>query len=161
MRITFRAAGRTTRFDQVLTAGAGRLRIAHRLPAAQAHKGTGIFTIAYPGNARTRPQTVRLRAASGRSRLTMTRPRIAGGRLTASGTVDRRARGVVRVQLGYADGGTDALLTARAKVANGRWRVDGPVPAAAQTGGYVTALFTGYEPRDLRGELRALQARVG
>lgn len=161
VRIAFDAAGRTTRFTQTLAAGAGRLRIAHTLPRVQARKGTGIFTIEYPGNARTRPQTVRLRAASGRSALTMVRPRIAVGRLTAQGTISSRARGVVPVQLSFTTGNADGLMTARARISGGRWKVDVPLPSGARDGGYVTALFTGYAPRNLRGELRALQAAVG
>lgn len=49
----------------------------------------------------TRPQTVRLRAASQQAKLNSERPTIANGRLQAAGTVDRLVRGVVRVQIEY------------------------------------------------------------
>ncbi|MCA1681228.1 MAG: hypothetical protein LC777_20940, partial [Actinobacteria bacterium] len=131
---------------------------------AQARSGTGIVTLRYPGNERTRPQEVRLRAAARAARLVAQRPQIAGGRLLARGTVTSGARGVVRVQLDWSRGGLAQRHDVSARIRNGRWQLDAALPAdvrsdiAARDGtlhSYV--LFTGYEPRRIRGEMRSLE----
>jgi hypothetical protein len=164
--VTFRAAGRTLRFSAPVDAAHRRIRFARRVSAAQARLGTGILTLAYPGDADTRPQIVRLRAASRRAALAVTRPRIAGDRLKAAGTIARAARGVVRVQLEYqpGSGGATRVPTFRARIHDGRWSLDAPLPAAmraeiARRRGTVHSytLFTGYLPRHIRGELRSYQ----
>lgn len=79
-------------------------RVVRSVSAAQARLGTGILTINYPGDADTRQQSVRLRAANTPAALTSSRPIITPtGFLQASGTVSSAARGVVRVQLQYID----------------------------------------------------------
>ena len=162
--ITFRAAGRTTRLRHTIRAGSDRLRIVRTIPRAQARKKTGILTLRYPGNDRTRPQEVRLRAAARAAGLTAQRPRLSAGRLVAGGSVSSRARGVVRVQLDWSRGGRARSHEASARIDNGRWRLSSVLPAhvrediAARDGtlhSYV--LFTGYAPRQMRGEMRSFE----
>lgn len=159
------AAGRRTRFSARIDSARGRIRFSKRIPASQADLGTGIVTIRYAGDADTRPQVVRLRAASQRAALKLSRPRIVGGRLQASGTVTRRARGVVRVQLEYDSAGRTTTLQRNARISRtGRWRLNAQLSGAvrdaiAKRQGTVHSytLFTGYFPRRVRGEMRSFQ----
>lgn len=162
--VTFQAGGTRTRFSQAIRTGSDRLRILRSISGAQARSGTGIVTLGYPGNERTRPQEVRLRAAARAAQLVAQRPRIGGGRLRARGTVTSRARGVVRVQLDWSRGGRGQRHDVNARIRDGRWQLDSPLPAdvrsdiAARDGtlhSYV--LFTGYEPRRIRGEMRSFE----
>jgi hypothetical protein len=162
--VTFRAAGRTLTFSVPVDRTRGRVRFTRRLPAAMARLGTGILTLSYPGDADTRSQTVRLRAASGATRLRLPRPRIVGNRVLASGTISPRARGVVRVQIEYVVDGRTVTVRFRAPVRGGRWRLDATLPVPLRTGfaarsGTVHSytLFTGYLPRRLRGEMRSYE----
>ncbi len=164
VRVELHAAGRRTRFSARIDSARGRIRFSKRIPASQADLGTGIVTITYGGDADTRPQVVRLRAASQRAALRLSRPRIVGGRLRASGTVTRRARGVVRVQLEYDSAGRTTTLQRNARISNGRWRLNAQLSSAvrdaiAKRQGTVHSytLFTGYFPRRVRGEMRSFQ----
>jgi len=163
--VELRAAGRRTRFTAPINSRDARIRFRQRIPRAQADLGTGILTIAYGGDADTRPQTVRLRAASRRADLRLGRPTLsADGRLRASGTVSRLARGVVRVQIEYVVDGSTTTLQFLARIRNGRWSLDERLPqpvrnAIARRTGTVHSytLFTGYYPRRVRGEMRSFQ----
>jgi len=164
MASTQPAAGRRYRFTVAVNSRDGRIRFRHRIPKAQADLGTGIVTITYRGDADTRPQTVRLRAASQRAELDLGRPTISGGRVRASGTVSSRARGVVRVQLEYVVGDRTTTLQFKPPIANGRWSLDQALSqtvrdAIAQRTGTVhsSTLFTGYMPRRVRGEMPSFQ----
>ena len=164
-RVELHAAGRRYRFTAPIDAVNGRIRFRHRIPTAQARLGTGIVTIAYAGDADTRPQTVRLRAAIRPAALRLSRPRIADGRVRASGSVSSRARGVVRLQLEYDRGGQTQIVRLRARIGtNGRWSLNEQLSAADLTGiaerqGTVHSytLFTGYLPARMRGEMRSFQ----
>ncbi len=163
-RVELHAAGRRLRFTTPIDAVNGRIRFRRRIPQAQADLGTGILTIAYGGDADTRPQTVRLRAASQRADLRLSRPTIADGRLRASGTISRRARGIVRVQLEYVSGGATETLELHAPIRDGRWSLDlrlaqVVLDAIAQRSGTVHSytLFTGYMRGRVRGEMRSFQ----
>jgi hypothetical protein len=138
------------------------LRPAH--PAPPGALGTGILTIRYPGDADTRSQVVRLRAAGGRAALRTVRPRIASGRLRASGRISRAARGVVRLQIEYVVGDRTVTVPFRARVRRGRWSINAPLPTPLRSGLGVRSgtvhsyiLFTGYLPRRMRGEMRSFQ----
>lgn len=166
-RITLHAAGTRTVFDAPIDSAKGYIRVTRKITAAQARMGSGILTIHYGGDADTRAQTVRLRAANGQARLRMTRPTItADGRLRAGGTVSSRARGVVRVQLEYvnrSDGAT-VMLERTAQIVDGRWSMNSPLSPAIrsqidQRCGTLHSytLFTGYLPARMRGEMRAFQ----
>ncbi|MGI8559249.1 MAG: fibronectin type III domain-containing protein [Solirubrobacteraceae bacterium] len=158
------AAHRRFRWTAAINSNDGRIRNRQSIPAAQARFGTGILTIRYAGNAVTRPQTVRLRAANGQSRLDASRPTLVGAHLHDQGTVVTSARGIVRVQLEYFSGGQTTTLERHARITGGRWTLDVDLTAAqqaaiAQRRGTVQSyiLFTGYLPRRLRGEMVSYQ----
>jgi hypothetical protein len=157
-------ARQRTRWSSPVDSESGRVRVRQAIPASQASLGTGILTMTYPGDADTRPQTVRLRAANGRAFLDATRPVIENGRLKASGTISTRARGVVRVQLEYFSGGKTTTLRHYAPISGGRWSLDGALTAEqqdaiARRAGTVHSyiLFTGYFPRRIRGEMQSYE----
>ena len=161
------AAGRRTTFDAPVDGANGRIRVTRAITPAQARLGTGILTIVYPGDADTRSQVVRLRAANRPAALRVTRPVItAAGFLRGEGTVSRLARGVVRTQLQFVDGVTGETVTfeRRAQIQNGRWSLNAQIPAdilarlLARCGTvHSYTLFTGYMPRRMRGEMRSFQ----
>ncbi|CAA9479757.1 MAG: FIG005080: Possible exported protein [uncultured Solirubrobacteraceae bacterium] len=163
-RVELQAAGRRYRFAKPVDARGGRIRFRQRIPAEQARLGTGILTISYPGDADTRPQSVRLRAAARHADLRPARPTIADGRLRAAGTISSRARGAVRVQIEYATGSEAATLQLSAAISNGRWSLNHALPQtvrddiARRTGTvHAYTLFTGYLPARMRGEMRSFQ----
>ncbi len=164
VRVELHGAGRKFRFTQTIDSADGRIRFRKRIPKAQAALGHGIVTITYAGDADTRPQTVRLRAASQPARLQLQRPRIVDGRLRASGTVSHSARGVVRVQLQYDHLGVTRTLAYRVPITAGKWALNQALSAAdraaiaARTGTvHSYTLFTGYLPRHVRGEMSSHQ----
>ncbi len=158
------AAGRRHRWSAPINSVEGRIRDSEKIPAAQAAMGTGILTIAYPGDPDTRPQSVRLRAAHVPAALDARRPTLTAGRLQAGGTISEAARGVVRVQLQYFSGATTTTLEKHATISNGSWSLDAPLTAQeqaaiAQRRGTVHSyiLFTGYLPARMRGEMQSYQ----
>ncbi len=163
--VTFQGAGRRERFRVPISSSSRWVRVDRRLPRSQARLGTGILTLDYAGDKDTQPQKVRLRAAARAARLEVSRPRIANGRLLAAGTISKRARGVVRMQLLYEPAGQDTrTMTFKARIDRGRYRFDEPLSARELIGiagrrgvmhSYV--LFTGYRANDLRGEMRSYQ----
>jgi len=162
--IDYHAAGQHTRFAAAIDSAAGRIRFSRSVTSAQARLGTGILTIEYPGDGDTRAQTVRLRAATNKARLALSRPQIVNGRVQASGTISSAARGSVRLQLSYQFGCDNRVLELRGTIANGRWSIDEPLSTQtlAEMGSRVGAvhsytLFTGYLPARMRGEMRAYQ----
>ena len=164
VHVELQSAGRRYRFTAPVDAHRGRIRFRRRIPRAQADLGTGILTIVYRGDADTRPQTVRLRAASQRAALRPRRPTIEDGRLRAAGTVSRRARGAVRVQLEYVVAGRTTTLQFPAPISNGRWSLNQRLSQsvrdaiATRTGtAHSYTLFTGYARARIRGEMRSFQ----
>jgi hypothetical protein len=161
VRVTYRSAGATTSFDAAIANGTIRFRkaLAPRLRS----KPTGIFALHFGGTATVAPDSVALRAARGRAGLVRTSSRIdASGKLRVAGAISPRARGVVRVRVGYADGGDIAYLNYRAKIVRGRWSLVQQLPAAAaQAGGQLSLRFTGYEPLRIRGEQIAKDVAPG
>lgn len=164
VEVDFHAAGRHTRFAAPVDEEEGYVRFRRAISREQAEIGTGIIALSYPGNNRTRPQEVRLRAASGGARLKLDRPTLRGGRLRAQGTIASRARGVVRVQLSWATAGEARSIELHARIRDGRWALDERLPAdvreaIADRDGTVHSytLFTGYLPERLRGEMQALE----
>jgi hypothetical protein len=166
-QITLQAAGTTTSFSTPIDSELGRIRTTHAIKASQAALGTGIVTIRYPGDSDTRPQTVRLRAASNAARLTASRPFLTDtGFLRAGGTTTARARGAVRVQLEYVNStdGETVTLERSATIQSGRWSLNSELSPSIRTQiaqrcgtlhSYI--LFTGYGPRNIRGEMRSYQ----
>lgn len=165
VQVSFQAAGRTSRFNATIDSAERRVLLRRSITQRQARLGTGIVTLAYPGDSDTQPQEVRLRAASQRANLDAGRPTISDGRLQASGEITRRARGVVRLQLLYEPTGAPTQTHEfSARIRNGRYSFDEPLPAdvlagIAQRRGTVHSytLFTGYFPRRIRGEMESFQ----
>lgn len=158
--LELRAAGQTYKWAAPINSADARIRDRQTIPAKMAAKGTGILTIRYAGDADTRPQVVRLRAANNQAGLDASRPTITAGVLRAAGTISRSARGVVRVQLEYYYNGVTTTLQKNAVIANGQWKLETPLSAAEQTAinnrrGVVHSyiLFTGYERARMRGEM--------
>ncbi len=163
-QVELHAGGRRTTFQASIDSRRGRLKLRRSIPAGQARRATGILTITYPGNSRTRPQEVRLRAARRSARLTAARPKLRGDRLQSRGRVTRVARGVVRLQLVYDVGGRHVTRRFRAKIRNGRWSLDAALSKAvrdeiARRDGTVHSytLFTGYGPRMIGGAMKSYQ----
>jgi hypothetical protein len=166
--VDFHAAGRHTRFEAPVDEENGRLRFKKGIPRAQADLGTGIVTLRYPGDEDTRPQEVRLRAASQKAKLELERPRIEDGRVKAQGTISKRARGVVRLQLQYVVGGQTETVELRGRIDEGRWKIDEALSQEVREGiarrsGPVHSytLFTGYFPRRIRGEMQSYEVAFG
>ena len=165
--ISLQAAGRFTRFTAPIDSARGQIRSVHRILGSQARLGTGILTITYNGDADTRPQILRVRAANNRANLRLARPTIgADGVLRAAGTVTTAARGIVRVQLQYVRGsdGQTVTLQFNAPINNGSWSVSTQLSPAVRAQlaarcGTVHSYtdFTGYLPRGIRGESRSFQ----
>lgn len=165
VRIELLAGGHRTSFRARIDSAKGRIAVLHRIPRSQARLGTGIVTITYDGDDDTRGQSVRLRAARHAARLKMKRPALSGaGKITAAGTISRRARGVVRVQLQFVHDGVTRTLHLRAKISHGAWKLHEQLPAgvreqiAQRTGTlHSYTLFTGYKRAGIRGEMRSFE----
>ncbi len=162
--VAYQSSGRTTRFSVPISSGKAaargphariaerRITIRRTLPGTQP-KNTGIVELRYAGNDRVQPDEVRLRAAAVKALLVRKAASLADGRLKVNGTISAKARGVVRVRLGYAlaDGST-GFTTFNATIGKGVWKVDRTLTGDAAKGGYLSIQFTGYEAAGMRGE---------
>lgn len=168
MDVEYHAAGTRTRFKAPVDSSNRRVRFARDVPDAQARLGTGILTMKYAGNSDTRLQEVRLRAARNKAKLDLKRPTISlvGNelRVKASGTVNSKARGVVRLQLEYQFLCDTRVLELKGEINNGRWSIDEKLPdkqaieMILRSGSvHSYTLFTGYLPQRIRGEMRSFQ----
>jgi YVTN family beta-propeller protein len=113
-----------------------------RVPARRG----ALLALAYKGDARVLPDTVRLRVGGAAAKLRRTRAVVdSKGRLTLRGTIARRARGFVSVRLAYDGGGTEPrTLRFRAPIRSGRWAVSRLLPTkAARGGGTLTLTYAG------------------
>ncbi len=119
----------------------------------------------YQGDADTRPEFVRLRAASQRAELDVDEISLIGDRLAAQGSVTARAEGVVRLRYSYVDpDGSPNVHLAQAEIdEDGDWQLKNEkVPAQlAKCGGYLSIQFTGYFERRIRGEQLAYELNAG
>jgi hypothetical protein len=150
VRVTYKAGGRTLRFDQTIRKGT--IRIARALSRAMRRAASGVLTLTYAGDARVRSDAVTLRAAARRSGLKRRSSTISGGRLRVAGTISKSARGTVRVRIEYVENGALQRRTYSAKVRKGRWTLDVALPPAARAGGHLSILFSGDVKRRLWGE---------
>ncbi|HEV2819641.1 MAG TPA: N-acetylmuramoyl-L-alanine amidase [Solirubrobacteraceae bacterium] len=163
-QVELHAAQRRHTFQAPVNSQGRRINFREAIPAAQARLGTGILTIRYPGDPDTRPQELRLRAANRPSQLALERPRLESGVLSAQGTVNPRATGVVRVSISYVHRGQTHVVERKAPVSGGRWSLVAPLPPEdtlriAQRSGTVHSItaYTGDLDARLRGEARAYQ----
>jgi hypothetical protein len=166
VNVALSAAGERTTFSVPIDEAKDHVRFTRPIPAKQARLGTGILTLTYPGDADTRPQEVRLRAASGQANLEMQRPRIDGDRIKAQGRVTDKARGVVRVQLQWLDQACNAQTIERlARIQDdGSWKLDEPLTPEQKQGIetrrgslHSYTLFTGYFAERIRGEMESYE----
>jgi hypothetical protein len=164
VEVEFFAAQQRFRFEEDVDAENRRIRFERRIPRDQADLGTGIMTITYPGDENTRPQEVRLRAASQPANLELDRPVIQDGRIKARGTINDDARGVVRLQLQYVVDGETKTLRLRGEIDDGEWSIDEELSREVQqeiarrTGSvHSYTLFTGYFERRIRGEMQSFR----
>jgi hypothetical protein len=159
--------GRITQFTLPVDSARGRIRGTRGIDAAQARASTAILTLSYPGDADTRAQTLRLRAALHAAKLSSRRPTIdTFGLLTAAGAITKTAQGIVHVQLEWVNrvDGSIGVLDRLAPIKNGRWGVKYTLPPGllAQVDSRCSTLqsyvlFTGYQKLLMRGEMRAFQ----
>ena len=166
-RVELLGGGRITEFNVSIDSTRGRIRATRGIDELQARASTAILTLRYPGDADTRAQTLRLRAAQRAARLSSKRPTInPTGQLDVAGAITRAARGVVRLSLEWVDRTTGSLVVVerRATINNGRWGIRDQLPDAVLsqianrcTSVHSYVLFTGYQPRLMRGEMRAFQ----
>ena len=168
VKVTFHADNRRDTFTEQVTEAntvLDEIRILEAITRGQAQLGTGIVNLEYLGDADTRPEFVRLRAASQRAELDVDEISLIGDRLSAQGSVTDRAQGVVRFRYSYVDpDGSPQVHIARAKIqGNGDWKLNNDqVPAQlAQCGGYLSIQFTGYFPQRIRGEQLAYELNAG
>ena len=164
----FQADGRNDTFTAEVTEADtewDEVRILEDITEGQADLGTGIVNLTYLGNDSTRPELVRLRAASQPAELDVEEISLLGDRLSATGSVTDRAEGVVRLRFSYVDpDGSPNVHEARAEIQDdGGWALDDDqVPAQlAQCGGYLSIQFTGYFERRIRGEQLAYELNAG
>ena len=129
-RVDMLAGGRRTSFDAKIDSGRGMLRVNRAVTRRQARGQSAIVTISYPGNARTLPKQVRLRAAARAAKLTASRPALRAGRLLTRGTVAKAARGVVRLELAYNVDGRNVVRKLSATIRNGRWSLSSALSPA-------------------------------
>ena len=168
VRVTFEAANRRDTFDASVTEAnteLDRISMLEPITRGQAELGTGIVNLDYLGDEDTRPEFVRLRAASQRAQLDVEQISLIGDGLSANGSVTDRAQGVVRLLYSYVDpDGSPQVHEARATIQDdGGWALEGDqVPAQlAQCGGYLSIQFTGYFERRIRGEQLAYELNAG
>ncbi|MDX6691663.1 MAG: hypothetical protein QOG15_3120 [Solirubrobacteraceae bacterium] len=148
-RITLSAGGHTARFSKRVSGG--RLRVSQRISRGMARKGTGTVTVSYGGDAATHSQKVRLRVGSRKSKLRpLAGPRIGANQLAAAGSINKRARGAVRIELNFDVAGKNVTRAFSAKIRGGRWSLATQLPAdvlaqlGQRTGGVTaSAIFTG------------------
>jgi hypothetical protein len=166
--VLFEADRRKDAFDAEVSEADTELdevRFLESITEGQAELGTGIVNLSYLGNDGTRPEFVRLRAASQRAELDVEEISLLGDRLSATGSVTDRAEGVVRLLFSYvAPDGSPQVHEARATIqGNGDWRLNNDrVPAQlAQCGGYLSIQFTGFFERRIRGEQLAYELDAG
>lgn len=154
-----------------------QIRFRKTLTRGQAALGQGIVTLSYPGDADTRPDEVRLRAASNPAKLKVHYMNNSNSHLVVDGSLTSKARGVVRFRYSYLDKqGQPQVHLAQTKVkSDGTWKLeyreentygkpskvfgaDAKLPSeAAECGGYLSILFTGYYEKGIRGEMLAYE----
>ena len=122
------------------------VKVLRRLVGTQRGERTGILTVTYRGNGVVQSDTLRSRAANGRSSLRRTALSFTGAHLVTQGTLKRGIGGVVRLRVTYTQpDGTLVAWIQNLRVANSRWSTDQQLApeAAADPNAYLTVQFTG------------------
>jgi hypothetical protein len=168
VNVEFHADNRRDTFKAEVTdanTALGEIRILEPITRGQAALGTGIVNLTYLGDAGTRPEFVRLRAASRRAGLDVEEISLIGDRLSAQGSVTSLAEGIVRLRYSYVDpDGSPQVHEARAEIQDdGNWKLEGDqVPAQLERcGGNLSIQFTGFFERRIRGEQLAYELNAG
>jgi hypothetical protein len=168
VNVEFHADNRRDTFKAEVTdanTALGEIRILEPITRGQAELGTGIVNLTYLGDADTRPEFVRLRAASRRAGLDVEEISLIGDRLSAQGSVTSLAEGIVRLRYSYVDpDGSPQVHEARAEIQDdGDWKLEGDqVPAQLERcGGNLSIQFTGFFERRIRGEQLAYELNAG
>lgn len=156
LELEYESNGRTSTFTVPIEDR--QVKVLEDLPSSQATLDTGIVEVTYAGNDVVAPDEVRVRAASGKSKLTRGTVKIEGGELVVDGTITSKAKGVVRVRMQYDEpDGSTGFLFWNATIAKGEWGIEETLPAQAAAGGHLSIQFTGYLPEKLRGEQTSKQ----
>jgi hypothetical protein len=150
LRVAFTSAGRTTRFAYPLARRAGSIAINRRLPRRQRRRRVGRLTLSYAGNGTVLADAVRVLAAPRAAGLRIASVAVSGGRLAIAGTINRRARGRVRIAIG------GQVLRARIRPRRGRrrarWSARGALTPSALAAGRLDVLFGGHARRRVAGQ---------
>jgi len=165
--VELRAGGRRTKFRK--TINGGRVTVSRKLSRKQARRGTGVLTLSYGGNTQTKPQRVRLVIGPRKANLRLAvAPNILGDRLTTNGTISKRARGRVRLQLAYEVNGQTVTHTYSAKIRKGRWRLNAQLTqlvrdeiAGRASAVHAYALYPGSLKRRIGGQMKPFQLLAG
>ena len=126
--------------------GQKHVKVVRMLVGHQKRARTGLLTVTYAGNATVQPDTLRSRAANGRSDLRWTGLSFSDAHLILAGTLKQGVSGVVRLRITYARADQTLVTWAQnAVVKNGRWATDQQLPreAASDPNAYLTMQFTG------------------
>lgn len=166
--VTFHANDRIDTFDGDVSQSDAKLnaiRVLEPITRGQAELGTGIVDINYLGDEDTRPQFVRLRAASQPAELDVEQISLIDDRLSAKGSVTDKAEGIVRFRYSYIEpDGSANVHEARAEIQDdGDFALEREeVPfQLAGCGGHLSIQFTGYFERRIGGELLAYDLNAG
>jgi YVTN family beta-propeller protein len=154
VRLTYQAGGRTLRLTTKIPSS-GSWSVRRRVSAALRRARTGALNVSYRGDERHLRDTVRVRTGKLTPRLRITRATTSKtGRLELAGTVDRRARGTVRIRMAYVGSGTRTrFLRYGAKIRRGRWSLRALLPSqAARAGGYLSVQYGGDARRGVSGQ---------
>lgn len=184
VKVKYEGDRRVDNFSAPITSNSNteldQVRFRRALTSGQAALGQGIVTLSYPGDADTRPDEVRLRAASNPAKLKVHSMTNASGYPTGSlfvdGSLTSKARGVVRFRYSYLDEqGQPQVHLAQTKVkSDGTWNlvfiegIPGVTPItynhssqlpreAAECGGHLSILYTGNFKERIRGEMLAYE----
>ncbi len=164
LSLAFVSGGRRTTLRAQLPNTSGNVEIAQTyrflLPSSQRRATSGIVEVSSPQTDTVRADSVRLRIARNPAALQRGRTEITrAGNLVVTGTVARRAVGVVRIRLEYVNAdGTVGTVNETARIRSGRWSVDERLPEQARrAGGQLSIQYTGHLPSATRGEQTAKQ----
>jgi YVTN family beta-propeller protein len=154
VRVAYRAAGKRRAFASRIRDG--KVTARRRVPGR-----FGKVSLTYRGNAAVAGDRVTVRTGTKPARLRRTRAGIdAQGNLTVAGRISRRARGFVRVRVGYVgDGSRVRTLRFRARARRGSWALRALLPSQARGGGHLSVTYPGDRGRRIRGEHRASRLR--